>query len=113
VDRSHRFLSDGHERMPPADPGNPLPGTAPSLSEFATTHWSLVLAAGKGASADAQDALAALCQTYWYPLYAYVRRNGHQPDDAQDLTQEFFARLLEKRYLQGADPEGADFAPSS
>jgi RNA polymerase sigma-70 factor (ECF subfamily) len=76
---------------------------------FATTHWSLVLAAGKGASADAQDALAALCQTYWYPLYAYVRRQGHQPDDAQDLTQEFFARLLEKHYLQSADPERGRF----
>jgi RNA polymerase sigma-70 factor (ECF subfamily) len=73
-------------------------------NSFATTHWSLVLAAGKGASADAQAALAALCQTYWYPLYAYVRRQGHQPDDAQDLTQEFFARLLEKHYLQSADP---------
>src|SRR5262249_8172268 len=71
---------------------------------FTTTHWSLVLAAGKGASADAQAALACLCQRYWYPLYAYVRRQGHQPDDAQDLTQEFFARLLEKHYLQSADP---------
>src|SRR5215510_3239125 len=78
-------------------------------SSFATTHWSLVLAAGRGASADAQAALAALCQTYWYPLYAYVRRKGHQPDDAQDLTQAFFARLLEKHYLQSADPERGRF----
>jgi RNA polymerase sigma-70 factor (ECF subfamily) len=76
---------------------------------FATTHWSVVLAAGQGASADAQEALAALCQTYWYPLYAYVRRKGHQPDDAQDLTQEFFARLLERHYLQSADPERGRF----
>jgi RNA polymerase sigma factor (sigma-70 family) len=76
---------------------------------FATTHWSLVLAAGKGASPEAEDALAALCQTYWYPLYAYVRRHGHQPDDAQDLTQAFFARLLEKHYLQSADPERGRF----
>jgi len=76
---------------------------------FATTHWSLVLAAGNGASADAQEALAALCRTYWYPLYAYVRRQGHQPDDAQDLTQAFFARLLEKHYLQSADPERGRF----
>src|SRR6516162_3514630 len=76
---------------------------------FATTHWSLVLAAGKSASADAEGALAALCQTYWYPLYAYVRRQGHQPDDAQDLTQEFFARLLEKQYLRAADPERGRF----
>jgi RNA polymerase sigma-70 factor (ECF subfamily) len=78
-------------------------------NSFATTHWSLVLAAGQGASADAQEALAALCQSYWYPLYAYVRRQGHQPDDAQDLTQAFFARLLEKHYLQSADPERGRF----
>jgi RNA polymerase sigma-70 factor (ECF subfamily) len=76
---------------------------------FATTHWSLVLTAGKGASADARKALAALCQMYWYPLYAYVRRQGHQPDDAQDLTQAFFARLLEKHYLQSADPQRGRF----
>ena len=78
-------------------------------NRFVTTHWSLVLAAGKGAAADAQEALANLCQTYWYPLYAYVRRQGHQPDDAQDLTQAFFARLLEKHYLQSADPERGRF----
>jgi RNA polymerase sigma-70 factor (ECF subfamily) len=78
-------------------------------ASFVTTHWSLVLAAGKGASADAQDAMATLCQTYWYPLYAYVRRQGHQPDDARDLTQTFFARLLEKHYLQAADPERGRF----
>lgn len=81
----------------------------PMNDRFATTHWSLVLAAGKGASADAQAALEALCQTYWYPLYAYVRRQGHQLDDAQDLTQAFFARLLEKHYLQAADPERGRF----
>src|SRR6516164_6653473 len=84
-------------------------GVIPVNESFATTHWSLVLAAGKGASADAQEALANLCQTYWYPLYAYVRRQGHQPDDAQDLTQAFFARLLEKHYLQSADPERGRF----
>lgn len=78
-------------------------------TSFTTTRWSLVLAAGKGASTDAQAALAALCQTYWYPLYAYVRRQGHQPDDAQDLTQEFFARLLEKHYPRAADPERGRF----
>src|SRR6516225_12214937 len=76
---------------------------------FVTTHWSMVLAAGKVASAEAQEALEVLCQTYWYPLYSYVRRRGHQPDDAQDLTQEFFARLLEKHYLQSADPERGRF----
>ena len=76
---------------------------------FATTRWSVVLAAGKGASPDADTALASLCQRYWYPLYAFVRRSGHQPADAQDLTQEFFARLLEKHYLRAADPERGRF----
>ena len=84
-------------------------GPIPVSEVFATTHWSLVLAAGKGASPHAREALAALCATYWYPLYAYVRRQGHQPDDAQDLTQAFFARLLEKHYLQSADPERGRF----
>jgi RNA polymerase sigma-70 factor (ECF subfamily) len=69
----------------------------------------MVLAAGKGASPDADAALASLCQTYWYPLYAFVRRSGHQPADAQDLTQAFFARLLEKHYLRAADPERGRF----
>src|SRR6516162_729807 len=76
---------------------------------FATTRWSMVLAAGKGQSPDADAALARLCRTYWYPLYAFVRRSGHQPADAQDLTQEFFARLLEKHYLRAADPERGRF----
>src|SRR5262245_36311441 len=72
-------------------------------SRFATTHWSLVLAARDRAEPGADDALAALCSLYWYPLYAYVRRRGHVPDDAHDLTQEFFARLLEKDFLAGVD----------
>jgi RNA polymerase sigma factor (sigma-70 family) len=76
---------------------------------FATTRWSMVLAAGKGESPDAHAALATLCKRYWYPLYAFVRRSGHQPADAQDLTQEFFARLLEKQYLRAADPERGRF----
>jgi RNA polymerase sigma-70 factor (ECF subfamily) len=73
-------------------------------SGFATTHWSVVMAAGKGDSPQAADALAQLCRTYWYPLYAYVRRQGHQPQDAEDLTQEFFARFLAKEYFGRADP---------
>jgi RNA polymerase sigma factor (sigma-70 family) len=76
---------------------------------FATTRWSEVLAAGQEKSARAQAALAHLCETYWYPLYAFVRRQGHSPHDAQDLTQEFFARLLQKGYLQAADPEKGRF----
>ena len=76
---------------------------------FVTTHWSVVLAAGRGDTTRARDALARLCQTYWYPLYAYVRRRGHSPHDAQDLTQEFFTRLLERRSLAGADPNRGRF----
>ncbi len=61
---------------------------------FQTTHWSVVLAAGEGSSVDAQDALEKLCKSYWLPLYAFARRQGHSVEDAQDLTQEFFARFL-------------------
>jgi RNA polymerase sigma-70 factor (ECF subfamily) len=67
------------------------------------------LAAGAGDTTCARDALARLCQTYWHPLYAYVRRVGHSPPDAQDLTQEFFARLLEKNYLTEADESRGRF----
>ncbi len=76
---------------------------------FATTHWSVVLGAGRHGSVQAAEALEELCRTYWYPLYAYVRRHGYRPEDAQDLTQEFFARLLAKDYLAHADPEGGKF----
>ncbi len=74
-----------------------------------TTHWSVVLVAGRSDSTRAQNALARLCQTYWYPLYAYVRRHGHSPHDAEDLTQEFFARLLERHGLASADPNRGRF----
>jgi RNA polymerase sigma-70 factor (ECF subfamily) len=70
---------------------------------FALTHWSVVLAAGRDDSVRAHDALEKLCRAYWFPIYAFVRRRGHSPHDAQDLTQEFFARLLEKNYLAGVD----------
>jgi RNA polymerase sigma-70 factor (ECF subfamily) len=69
---------------------------------FATTRWSLVVAA-QGESPAAREALAELCRLYWYPLYAYVRRRGHGDDEAQDLTQEFFARLLERDDLAKLD----------
>lgn len=71
---------------------------------FATTHWSVVMAAGKGDSAQAADALEQLCRTYWYPLYAFVRRQGHEAHDAEDLTQEFFTRFLAKEYFGRAEP---------
>ena len=76
-------------------------GLPPGL--FATTHWSVVLAAGQGDSPQAIEALERLCRTYWYPLYAYVRRRGYQPQDAQDLTQGFFAALLAGKYLGQAN----------
>ncbi|MCX6925719.1 MAG: hypothetical protein NT154_21280 [Verrucomicrobia bacterium] len=71
---------------------------------FATTHWSVVLAAGRADSPAAAEALEQLCRTYWYPLYAFVRRQGHEAHDAEDLIQEFFARFLAKEYFGRADP---------
>lgn len=71
---------------------------------FNTTHWSVVLAVTHSDSTRAREALAKLCQTYWYPLYAYVRRRGYSAPDAQDLTQAFFEQLLERRSLAGATP---------
>jgi RNA polymerase sigma-70 factor (ECF subfamily) len=76
---------------------------------FATTHWSVVLNAGRSETTSGRDALAVLCETYWYPLYAYVRRQGRSPHDAEDLTQEFFARLLESESLAGVSPEKGKF----
>ena len=76
---------------------------------FATTHWSVVLAAGHGETPQAAEALEKLCSTYWYPLYACVRRQGYGPEDAQDFTQEFFARLLARDYLARANPQWGKF----
>lgn len=90
-------------------PPAPAPVGAANPGAFVTTHWSVVTAAGHGDTVRARDALARLCQTYWHPLYAYVRRLGHSPHDAQDLTQEFFARLLAKNYLAGADESRGRF----
>ena len=70
---------------------------------FATTRWSVVLAATGTPSPASAAALEAICHAYWYPLYSYVRRCGQSPHDAQDLTQEFFCRLFEKRWLDSAD----------
>ncbi len=78
-------------------------------SQFPTTRWTLVIAAGDPRRKDARSALASLCESYWYPLYAYLRRCGHPADQAQDLTQEFFMRVLEGRYLDRADPEKGRF----
>ncbi len=76
---------------------------------FATTHWSVVLTAGRSDTTRARDALAKLCQCYWYPLYAYARRRGHSPHDAQDLTQAFFLHLLERHSFANADPNRGRF----
>src|ERR1051326_554434 len=77
--------------------------------QFETTHWSVVLAARETTSVASEAALAELCRTYWYPLYAFVRRKGHSPHDAEDLTQAFFARMLEKSYVAQADRERGRF----
>jgi RNA polymerase sigma factor (sigma-70 family) len=76
---------------------------------FATTHWSIVLAAGHRESPQATEALEKLCRSYWYPLYACVRREGFRPQDAEDLTQEFFARLLARDCVARADSHQGKF----
>jgi RNA polymerase sigma-70 factor (ECF subfamily) len=81
----------------------------PQHASFATTRWSMVLAAGQGATPESDRALAELCQHYWYPIYAYVRRRVENRDDAHDQTQEFFARLLEKGLLARAEPTRGRF----
>src|SRR5512145_1680203 len=78
-------------------------------SDFPTTRWTLVIAAADSRRTEARSALVSLCEGYWYPLYAYVRRRGYPADQAQDLTQEFFIRVLEGRYLDRADPEKGRF----
>ena len=91
--------------LSPDDPA--LPGAGRGV--FATTNWSLVLAAADERSPEAVDALESLCRAYWYPLYVYVRRKGYSAADAQDLTQEFFSRLLSKDYLSIADRSRGKF----
>jgi DNA-directed RNA polymerase specialized sigma24 family protein len=86
--------------MPPSSGTGTNPGAG---GRFATTQWSLVLAAGERGSAGAEEALARLCSLYWYPVFAFVRRQGHRSAEAEDLTQGFFARLIEKGDLGDAD----------
>jgi RNA polymerase sigma-70 factor (ECF subfamily) len=76
---------------------------------FVTTRWTVVLSAGRKSSPQSDRALSDLCQTYWFPLYAYIRRKGHSKEDAEDLTQAFFARFLEKNYLEGLSAERGKF----
>jgi RNA polymerase sigma factor (sigma-70 family) len=90
-----------------------MAGTGNSTSSepwaFQSTHWSLVLTASQADSPQAQEALGKLCCLYWYPVYAFIRRQGYDPDQAKDLTQELFARIIEKRYLAAADREKGRF----
>jgi RNA polymerase sigma-70 factor (ECF subfamily) len=85
------------------------PATEAGDSQFHTTHWSLIAQAAGQESPSSQAALSDLCQAYWYPVYAFIRRRGQSADDARDLAQEFFATLLEKGYLADADPERGRF----
>lgn len=106
---------------PPEDGGNPSrlrgPGARgvdpdpdrPSAARFPTTHWGRVVAAGAGATAEDRDSLAELCRAYWYPLYAFVRRQGYQPADAQDLTQAYFTRLIQGGVLAAVDQHKGRF----
>src|SRR6185503_2387028 len=87
----------------------PIPSPENHYGGFGSTHWSVVLQSGAGDSPQADAALAQLCQTYWYPLYLFVRRSGNSAEDAQDLTQAFFARLMEKNDLAAADPAKGKF----
>ena len=84
------------------------PGTS-GEGRFQTTSWSLVIAAAEQPAESAEAALAKLCQLYWYPVYAFARRRGNSEDDARDLTQAFFSRVLEKNYLKDADPARGRF----
>lgn len=79
------------------------------LMPFETTNWSVVLNAARGDTTECRAALATLCETYWYPVYAFVRRSGHTAPDAEDLTQAYFARFLEKEYVKGIQPDQGRF----
>ena len=91
-------------------PGNTDTNSTPAdTRRFATTRWSVVLAAGKNSSANQKQALETLCQRYWFPLYAFLRRRGYDTHQAEDFTQAFFAHLLEKHDLRAADPQYGKF----
>lgn len=100
-----------HQHGAVREPGDNTIGKRPqpAAGVFATTHWSVVLTAGGGESPQSHAALEKLCHAYWYPLYAYVRRKGYDAHAAQDLTQEFFARLLTRNYLGVADRNRGKF----
>src|SRR5262245_47324326 len=98
------------DAAPRPDPGGlTMAEPTPPAARFPTTRWSWVLAPGGRSTADAWAALSELCAAYWYPVYALIRRRGHDPDAAADLTQDYFARLLEKKTLAAADPDRGRF----
>ena len=78
-------------------------------AQFATTQWSIVVAAGDSSSQVAREAMGTLCERYWYPIYVFVRRRGYSPERAEDLTQAFFAKLIEKATMASVSPEGGRF----
>ena len=88
---------------------NSADSTSRGDRQFAATRWSIVIAAGHQSSPDSRRALESRCQTYWYPLYAYVRRQVANVHEAQDLTQEFFATLLERNSLEAVHRERGRF----
>src|SRR5437867_7442639 len=88
---------------------NSLDSEGGQSPEFRQTRWSLVRRAGGLDSPQSREALEALCRAYWFPIYAFIRRQGHSAHDAQDLTQEFFARLLQSHSIARADPRLGKF----
>lgn len=98
------YISYGCSQMAP-----PKDSSTHDPSDFRTTHWSVVLTAAQAESPARQSALSALCRGYWYPLYAFARRQGRNPQEAEDVTQDFFARLLAKNGLASVRPEHGRF----
>jgi len=92
-----------------SNPQLPAFASAMPAGAFATTHWSVIVQAADSQSPEANSAMERLCRTYWYPLYVFVRRKGINHEDACDLTQAFFARFLEKRYLRSVDADLGKF----
>jgi RNA polymerase sigma factor (sigma-70 family) len=88
---------------------HPTEHRGPPAGVFATTHWSVVLEAANSQSPEASAAMEQLCRTYWYPLYAFVRRKGHNHEDTSDLTQAYFTKFLEKRFLKSVDADLGKF----
>ncbi len=106
------FLSEGGQSLHPAGvQEEPQPAWPPQTADgvFATTQWTMIFDAARTGHEESSRALAKLCQAYWLPVYAFCRRRGHDPEEAKDLTQGFFANLLEKGGIGMADPEKGKF----